>query len=195
MPDLPDKLRCFIGIPVDEAIIRRLRKVQDELAQRTEEWIRWTAPEQMHLTLKFLGSVAADGLPGLEAVFHSACEGSPALNLKAETLGSFPSTRNPRVLWVGLGGDIAPLKALQARIDVATSPWAQKAENRAFHPHLTLGRVRENASRHARRIGEAFALLEAGDFGSWRAGEVLLMRSQLSPKGSIYTALATARLG
>lgn len=191
MPDAPEKLRCFIAVAVDDEILRKLRAFQDTLAQALPlESIRWTPAEQLHLTLKFLGNVASLRIAELETAFRSVAEGTRPFTLAAQNFGAFSSLRQPRVLWVGLSGDTEPLCELQKRLDEATSPWAEKNENRAFHPHLTLGRIRENAMRHARRIGERLQTVSKPDFGSWLVTDVRLMRSQLSPKGSTYTTLA-----
>ena len=191
-----EKVRCFIAVPVDEAVIRKLQEAQETLAVGVPaDSVRWTTAEQMHLTLKFLGSVPANAILDLKAAFRAACEGASRFRLAVEQLGGFPSLKNPRVLWVGLAGELEALRALQARIETATASWAQKAENRAFHPHLTLGRVRDHATRQARRIGEQLQAFRAPEFGSWRVTEVRLMRSQLSPRGSVYTTLGAAALG
>src|SRR6185436_4925288 len=118
---------------------------------------------------------------------RSACQGTGRFRLSAEESGAFPSLRNPRVLWIGLTGETERLTTLQARIEHATLPWTEKAEDRAFHPHLTLGRVRENSMRHARRIGEVLKARQTPHFGIWEIDDVKLMRSQLSPKGSSHT--------
>jgi RNA 2',3'-cyclic 3'-phosphodiesterase len=190
MPDAPEKLRCFIAVAVDAEIVRKLRAFQDTLAQTLPlDSIRWTPPEQLHLTLKFLGNVVSPRIAELETAFRSAAEGTRPFTLAAQDFGAFSSLRHPRVLWVGLSGETEPLCGLQKRLDEATSPWAEKNENRPFHPHLTLGRVRENAMPHTRRIGERLQAVSNPDFGSWLVTDVRLMRSRLSPKGSTYTTL------
>jgi 2'-5' RNA ligase len=148
----------------------------------------------MHLTLMFLGSVPTEKIDALESALRGACAGSPPLTLIAEGIGAFPSVRSPRVIWTGLLGDVEPLQILQQRIHIATASFSQKVEDRPFHPHLTLGRVRENAKRHTRRIGEELQRVQQSSFGTWQANEVRLMRSQLSPKGSTYTILASLTL-
>ena len=80
------------------------------------------------------------------------------------------------------------------RIEQACGPWAQKDKRRGFSAHLTIGRVRENAWRHARQIGEALAAVSQPLLGAWTAGEVCLMRSQLSPHGATHTVLAKGAL-
>src|SRR5687768_1857815 len=191
MSDLPEKIRTFVSIDIDRPLLNRLHSFQQSLEGGVpRESVRWSSSEQLHLTLKFLGNVAASGLVELQNALRETIEPHPVLELSAEGLGGFPSLRNPRVIWVGVKGDVEPLLQLQTQIEKVTAPWAQKEENRAFHPHLTLGRVREKAFRHTRRIGEFLQGVEQPRFGQWRAAEVHLMRSQLSPKGSTYTVLA-----
>jgi 2'-5' RNA ligase len=154
------------------------------------ETVRWASPEQLHLTLKFLGSVPTEVLGEVQSTLAKiACDFGP-MQLRAEELGGFPSLRNPRVIWVGLQGDLQALEQLTGRIEEAMQPWAEKEEKRGFHPHLTLGRVRENASRQARAIGQALQQITPPPFGGWRAEAFFLMRSQLSPKGAVHTKVA-----
>ena len=191
MSELPDKVRAFVSINIDRPILKELRTFQQTLEDGVpKDSIRWSSPEQLHLTLKFLGNVAASALTEVQDALAQIIEPRRVLHLSAEGLGGFPNLRNPRVVWVGVKGDVEPLLQLQAQIEKVTAPWSQKEENRAFHPHLTLGRVREKAFRHTRRIGEFLQGVEQPEFGRWRVLEIHLMRSQLSPKGSTYTVLA-----
>ena len=189
MPE-PEHVRAFISIHLDDAVLEALQKFQHSLtAKLPRESVRWSAPEQLHLTLKFLGNVSAESLPDLKAAMHPLALACGPLQLRAEGLGAFPSLRNPRVIWIGLQGDVERLQDWQEQLARAVNPWAQKEENRAFHPHLTLGRIRETASRHARQIGQVLQDFPVPAFGEWRASQFFLMRSQLSPKGAVHTIL------
>lgn len=192
MSELPEKVRTFVSVNIDPLVLNRLQKFQHTLeAGVPNDSIRWSSPEQLHLTLKFLGNVAASALPELQSALNETIQLHRTLELSAEGLGGFPSLRNPRVIWVGAGRDVEPLLRLQAQVEKATLPWAQKEEDRTFHPHFTLGRVREKALRHTRRIGEFLQEVQPPQFGQWRVTEVHLMRSQLSPRGSTYSLLAS----
>ena len=191
MAEEPDHIRAFISIRLDAAVLRRLQQFQKKLEQSVpSEAVRWTPPEQLHLTLKFLGNVKTDALAEVQAALAQIAQNFGPLQLRAEGLGAFPSLRNPRVIWVGLQGDLAALEQLTGRIEEAMQPWAEKEEKRGFHPHLTLGRVRENGSRHARAIGQALQQITPPVFDAWRAEQFYLMRSQLSPKGATHTKVA-----
>ncbi len=189
MSEGSERVRSFVSIACDEAVIEALQSFQRRLEQEVpRDVVRWTPPEQMHLTLKFLGSVAGDQIGALEAVLRPVAHRYHALALRAEGLGCFPTPRNPRVIWVGLQGDVEELERLQEEIEQVTQPWAEKDEKRKFHPHLTLGRVREGGN--GRRVGQALEGIEAPPFGSWHANQFCLMRSRLSPKGATHSVQA-----
>jgi 2'-5' RNA ligase len=191
MASEPDHIRAFISIHLDPSVLRPLQHFQKKLDRiLPADTIRWASPDQLHLTLKFLGNVPTEALPDLQQSLAQIASQSIAMGLRAEGLGAFPSLRNPRVIWVGLEGDLNQLEQLTARIEEAMQPWAEKEEKRGFHPHLTLGRIRENAGRHARAIGEALEKIAPPHFGTWRAERFHLMRSQLSPYGATHTVVA-----
>jgi 2'-5' RNA ligase len=99
------------------------------------------------------------------------------------------------VIWVGVKGEIEPLQRLQEAIEAAMEELGFQREGRPFHPHLTLGRVNRRAGGgYRRKLGEALQAYEVGEVGNMRVEEVALMRSQLHPKGAIYTQLAVHRL-
>ena len=191
-PDPPAAIRAFLSIALPAEVARAIDRVKRRLEEDGPgESVRWTPTEQIHLTLKFLGDVQVSALAEFEAALRTATAGCGPLNLQAEGLGCFPNPRQPRVLWVGLRGDLEALQELQARLDDATAPWTEKPENRPFHPHLTLGRVREGAFRQARRIGEVLAATAVPALGRWRAEQFHLMHSQLSPQGARHKVLAS----
>lgn len=106
-------------------------------------------------------------------------------------LGGFPSPARPRVIWAGLGDGVAAAAALARRVDGALATLGFPREARAFSAHVTLGRVR--APRLNRPLARALA--GGGDLGRQRVDRLVLMRSELSPRGARYTALAEALLG
>ncbi len=195
MPELPEHIRAFISIGLPEEVLRELSRWQQRFEDSMPpDAVRWSAPEQVHLTLRFLGNIPSQVLAELEASLRAVCQGVGPLHLRAEGLGGFPSLRQPRVIWVGLQGDLEPLEQLKTRIEQATGQWGEPVETRKFHPHLTLGRVREAAVRRARQVGEALQAATVGALGEWRAEQVLLMRSQLSPHGATHSVMTAAAL-
>jgi RNA 2',3'-cyclic 3'-phosphodiesterase len=186
-----DFIRAFISMPPDPAVLGQLCQFQKTLEQTLPPGaVRWTSPAQLHLTLKFLGNIASQAVAEIRDALAQIGSRCARMELRAEGLGGFPSLREPRVIWVGLQGDLAALERLNSRIEHAMRPWAAKDEYKAFNPHLTLGRVRENAGRQARAMGAVLGQIQLPSFGQWRAGEFCLMRSQLSPQGAVYSELA-----
>jgi 2'-5' RNA ligase len=189
-------LRLFVALEPPDLVRRRLAALQGELrraAGRAAGEVKWVAPENVHLTLQFLGAVSEERVADVAAaVAGTAAAGAP-LELAVTGAGAFPSARRARVLWAGLAGDLAPLQALVAELGRRLAPLGFPPEERPFSPHLTLGRARD-----ARGLpGLAAALAHAGGetAARWRAGELILFRSHLSPHGPRYEALARAPLG
>jgi RNA 2',3'-cyclic 3'-phosphodiesterase len=190
MPERSDQIRAFVAACLPVGVLARIKAEQKRLASKMEtDAVRWTRSEQLHLTLKFYGNVAGDRVDSLKAALHRAVKGVRPISLTADGLGCFPSSQQPRVLWVGLDGDLEELKQLQARVEVESAAFGNHSEDREFHPHLTLGRVKTPGAG-ARRIGEVIRSSEVGPMGSWEVRQITLIQSRLSPAGSTYTALA-----
>ena len=173
-----DSLRAFISLPVAAHVVEKIVACQQALAEQVGDAVRWTPAEQIHLTLQFLGNISATES---EEIARCLAPLATNLGLRAQGLGAFPSLRNPRIIWVGLAGDIDELKALQAAVEHATG----RKENRAFHPHLTIGRVREG-----RKVKAELDDWTDKEFGEWSVRELLLMQSKLSPAGAAHSVLA-----
>lgn len=188
-------MRVFIAIKVAPALTMELSRVQRKLeALLPANTVRWVRPDQMHLTLRFLGEVPEERRAELERRLLEACQGARTLHLGLEGVGCFPGPRNPRVVWVGITGDLSALCELQARVERHTAGLGDHTETRPFSPHLTIGRVRARDGRTGRQIGDAVQAAEVGPLGQWTAGEVVLFQSRLAPEGASYTELAVARL-
>ncbi len=186
--------RLFIAILLPDAIKTRLATGQRSLQRRIPGGlVRWTPLDQMHLTLRFLGDVPEESVPAIiEALHRASCAVAP-FDLHAAGLGCFPDARRPRVLWVGATGELTELHKLQERIAAESAPWGRR-EERAFHAHLTLGRIKDGAGREALRLGAVWLEEADRDFGGWRVNEVALLRSELSPTGARHSVLAESIL-
>lgn len=151
------------------------------------------AIENVHLTLQFLGAVPEERLVPLRSALTSAAgEGRP-LALEVKGAGGFPSARRPRVVWVGVGGEVEALAGLAAAVGRRLAPLGFPPEDRPFSPHLTLGRAREG--RGAPGLGGALAQVAGMEGAPWRATELVLYRSHLSPAGARYEPLDRFPLG
>lgn len=195
MSDGPDVLRLFIAVELPADVRRRLAEVADELRGMGLDRLRWVRPENIHITLKFLGETPADSLPQIEDALRAAAEGVAPHELKLGKLGKFGGRQNPRVLWVDVGGDVDALKALQKRVDARIAPLGFSTDERPFAAHLTLARVPQDLARKvARPLTEAVEAVKVPDTPI-PVREVVLMRSELRPGGPVYTRLCGVEFG
>jgi RNA 2',3'-cyclic 3'-phosphodiesterase len=184
-------MRLFVSVDVSTPVREQLRQAQNELGEAGGDAVRWTLPEQMHLTLRFFGDVASGFVGDIGMALSRACENTPPFELRAAGLGGFPDLRQPRVIWAGLNGEVPTLQALQKEILRETARWGH-TDAREFSPHLTIGRVRDGHG-----IGTLAKKLDAWaarEFGNWRVSEVRLMQSELAPGGARHTELAVIGL-
>ncbi len=155
--------------------------------------VKWVAPDNLHLTLKFLGEVEEAALPGLKTALEAACAGTRTLELSVEGCGAFPRLKAPKVVWLGLGGQIEQLAGLAGAVEAAFEPLGFAPEKRAFKPHLTLGRVRRRRKGQKAPpngpLTRALAGLAADKGPRFLARHVVLMKSTLTPRGAIYDPL------
>ena len=187
-------VRAFIAIALEPGLVAELKKVQQELQARLpDDSVRWTRPEQLHLTLKFFGHIAAPRLNDLTAALDRACAGIGPFQLALENVGCFPHTKKPRVIWTGIGGELESLSKLQERIEQETGNFGDHKPERRFQPHLTIGRVKAFGMA-ARRVGEVVARAHVCRLGGWTVRQIELVQSELAPQGARYSMLAAVTL-
>ncbi len=188
-------MRAFIAVKIEPTLLAEVGRVQRKIETAVPaNSVRWTRPDQIHLTLKFLGEVPGEKLEELARSLQRACADGPALPLSLEGAGCFPGPRNPRVVWVGIAGEVEGLRQLQARIELHTAAFGAPPEEREFRPHLTIGRVKARDGRTARRIGEAIQTAKVEQLGEWTVREVVLFQSQLTPQGALHAERAVVPL-
>ena len=185
-----DVIRTFICIEIPQSIKERIHTLQ-EILRQIDAQISWTKPSNIHLTLKFLGGVEAARIERVKKALERAASGIGPFEVEVSGSGCFPSARNPRVLWVGFSNVPERLQQLYSNLEDELAREGLEREKRKFSPHLTIGRIR--TPHNAARVAEA---LTAAGFESetFTATEVILMRSDLKPTGSIYTPQAVLGL-
>ena len=190
------KIRAFVAVDISQAARDALAEVSHRLQERGVSGVRWVRPEGVHLTLKFLGDIDPTLVDGILEALERACRGIGPLRLAISGVGAFPNLANPRVLWVGLKGELESLGELQGRIDREVSvAGGLPLEERPFSPHLTLGRLRDSVSREERRrAGEAATEVGVDGDVSWDVEDVNLIRSTLTPSGATYEVLGSRKL-
>jgi len=185
-----ERLRLFVAIDLPEDVRESLGRLQSDLRRHDLPSLRWTRPEGVHLTLKFLGETPASSLPAIEAALARAVRGIPSFRLALGAPGTFGNRRGPRVLWVDVEGDVKPLQQLQAAVERELAAAGFAPEERGFSPHLTLARVPQPSPPGlAERVSRALAAVAAAQ-GEIEVTEVVLMRSRLQPSGAVYSQVA-----
>ena len=190
-----ETLRLFAAVSIPESVREEMARVQNQLSRFAALGdVRWTKPEQLHLTLKFLGNVPASSVEAVKQSLAEACAGVRPFQLRAQGIGFFPNERRPRVIWVGFEDGGNGLAELQWRVENRLAPFAEKPGAEKFLPHATLGRF-QKFRRHKTEKLLPHALSLAGHvFGEWRVEAAGLFRSELSPDGARHTLLASGRL-
>jgi len=190
-------LRAFVAIELPTAMLRRLgteiAKLQDLVDRRA---IRWVESEAIHLTLQFLGEIDDRTAELIASCLDEVCASYPRMSLDVGGLGGFPNLNRPRVIWIGIREPDRSLSMLQAEIEGGVSKFGIEAEDRAYYPHLTLGRLRREASQsEERQLADRLLKIQIADLGSIPVEGVSLMRSELTRAGAVYSRLHYAPLG
>lgn len=187
-------IRSFIALNLTADIHRQLDEIIQSLKQQTTI-VRWVPSQNIHLTLKFLGDVSLANIETLQRVLAGEAARHAPFTFTVSGFGAFPNTRWPRVLWVGVQAPAA-LTAAQHGIEAETQRLGYTGEERPFSPHLTLGRVSNNASpQEARRLSDALTQVKIGELGQVMVKSIVLYRSDLNSGGAAYTPLASFPLG
>jgi len=176
-------MRTFIAVTISSEVREKIRQIQAEFKKGDPD-VKWVEPENLHLTLKFLGEVGEEKLSAVIEKTKLGLSGIFNFKVHLSGLGSFPNLRSPRVVWVSVSQGKDELKKLSERIEENLSHLGFPKEKREFSAHLTIGRVRSPRKREklVRKIEE----LENSDVGEFSVDKVLVMESQLSPKGPTY---------
>jgi 2'-5' RNA ligase len=187
------RIRTFIAVDIGKAIRDRAVALQETLA-RTGTDVKWVEPENLHVTLLFLGEVDERQVLAVCRVVAERCQEQAAFPLCIERAGCFPNPRRPRVLWVGVGQGTQELCTLH---DALEPPLLElgcyRREDRQYTPHITLGRVKSD--RPTEKLAAALAKQAGWQGGETEVREVLVLSSQLTPKGPVYAVLSRAKLG
>lgn len=181
--------RLFVAVDLSPAVLERLAKLQETLAERLDDGVRvkWTDPDKIHLTLKFLGDTEERLLPAICDKLAGVAGRAECLEIASKGLGCFPRPDNPRVLWAGFDADsAAALRDLQQPIDGELADLGIPRESRAYVPHVTLGRIK---SPEKPSMNELFAGLRSTDLGSSDITELVLYESTLDHTGATYETI------
>ncbi len=188
----PETLRTFIAIPLSPLVVTKLGNVQRALRRTCpEQAVSWVKPENIHLTLFFLGDIVPERRAPVEAALSVVARHVHPFTFSVQGMGAFPNLNRPRVIWVGIEEPTGQLALLHRAVNEAMANVGFQPEDRRFSPHLTLARIRQRASREeAQAMGEAVRRAEVGHLGDVTVEELVFFRSVLKSSGAEYTPLA-----
>ena len=184
-------IRTFIAIELPAKIIDGLKEIQDELKDGTNK-VTWVKPENIHLTIKFLGDIAADKIDSIAGLLESAAAKSHSFDISVKGVGGFPTIDNPRVLWVGIEEGNVNLSALYNNIEYALSAIDFAKEERPFKPHLTLGRIK--FLKDKKGLKERIERFKDTTLGEYMVDGICLFQSRLTTEGAVHIKLEKIEL-
>lgn len=185
------EIRTFIAIEIPENIRSKIADLQSEL-KKIGGRVSWVKPENIHITLKFLGQTQEDKIDAIASQLKNAVELMQPFEVTVGGVGAFPNFNRPRVLWVGTNAEQQQLSILAKEVDKRMATLMFELEKRRFSGHLTLGRVKD--SRDVQPLVEKLQFYNKFNAGAFVVEEILLIKSVLSQKGSIYTTLKKVML-
>ncbi|MBA7644111.1 RNA 2',3'-cyclic phosphodiesterase [subsurface metagenome] len=190
-----EQVRSFIAIELPDELKLGLAQLEAQLKMSKQPWVKWVDPYSIHLTLKFLGSIAADRISEITRAMEEAVQGISPFHLEVKDLGVFPNLRRVQVAWVGISGEVDKLSQLQQHLESNLARLGFAPESRLFTPHLTLARLRNQASLDERQsFGQLIATTRFEAAYTIKVDAISLMRSQLTREGALYSRISSVRL-
>lgn len=180
------KIRTFIACDIPETLLEKILNLQDKLKGLDAD-VSWTKISGIHITLKFLGDIEEGSIDKIASVILDAAKGQSSFEIKIKGSGSFPSLKNPRVIWLGVMDEAGRLSSIQQALDSGLKALGFEPDEREFRPHLTLGRVK--GAKGKERLSSAISGLKDVEIGSFPIDRVIFYKSELKPAGAIYTKL------
>jgi len=154
--------------------------------------MRWVKPENIHITLKFLGDIHPEMIQPIANCMDRCGKEHHSVQLFSKGIGVFPGLKRPRVLWAGINGETNALRAIQEQLDEHLGSIGVPKENRPFKGHLTIGRFKGSPdSKKLVSVIKEFSIFETKSFS---AETLSLYKSDLTPSGAVYTQIAAAPL-
>jgi 2'-5' RNA ligase len=182
-------IRAFLALDPPEEILREVGRIQDRLRKLVHGDLRWVRPEGIHLTLKFFGDISENAVESISAVAGQAAAEAGPFELAIGGMGVFPDPSRPRVVWLGMNGEVARLVTFQQGLERVLGGIGFPPEERPFRPHLTLGRIK--SPKGLTGLAEVLEKEKTVTAGSFTASALSLFQSDLKPRGAVYMRLAT----
>ncbi len=184
-------IRAFIAIELPAKIIEGLKEIQDKLKNGNNKVV-WVKPENIHLTIKFLGDIEVAKIDSIAVLLEDAAAKNRSFDVSVKGVGGFPTIDNPRVLWVGVEEDGANLIQIYNNLEQGLSILGFKKGDRPFKPHLTLGRIK--FLKDKKGLKERLERFKDITLGKCGVNGICLFQSRLTPEGAVHIKLKEYRL-
>ena len=184
-------IRTFVAVLLDEEIRGRISGVQERVMKLASN-VKWVAPENFHVTLKFLGNVRLDRVSVVQSAVDEVARGFAAFDLSIAGVGLFPTPKRPRVIWVGGEEGREQLTALAKELETRLVKVGFEKEEKPFRSHITIGRVKEG--KPVEGLAEGLEEIDTSGLGTQRVASIAIMESVLGRGGPSYTPLSVHKL-
>ncbi|WP_282937064.1 RNA 2',3'-cyclic phosphodiesterase [Paenibacillus sp. RC67] len=184
-----EKDRLFIAIPI-EPEQRSILLTEMEAIQSLHSFRKWVHPEDLHITLSFLGDTDPDTAEKVKDTLSAITEPVPSFRLELGELGTFGKPSSPNILWVGVSGDMEPLRQLQAQIEHAMEPLGFMPENRPYRPHITIAKKNTGDEDFSKALLPTPERSEERSSSSWIVRRIVLFRTHMHQQ-PMYEILGT----
>lgn len=188
-------IRLFYALDLSDETLDALQELQQACESQIPSGVRvrWTPRENLHLTLKFLGSMEEDLVEDLGELMDGLVGDLGPFRMRTEGIGAFPHPKRPRILWAGVDPEsAAQLATLHRRLEDELDSFDVEEDNHPFKAHITFGRIKSGKSVNLNSLRSS---LPEGPFGESEIGEVVLYKSELRPEGSNYRVVYQSHLG
>lgn len=188
MIPLSDKnvARVFIASSLNEEAKNLIKDIQSNIKKLNCQ-IKWVKPENVHLTLKFLGNIESDRIDELKKLVQSTSKMTQSIKSDLFNLGAFPNSQKPKILWVGLSDNESKIAQLAETIETSLSTIGFSKEKRSFKPHVTIGRVR--SFKNIKPLSETISQFSVKNAVAQNIDNITIYKSTLTPTGPIYEVL------
>ena len=180
-------IRSFLAFELSPEMKSKMSGVYENV-RKSHLQVRWVRPEGIHITVVFMGDVREEDIAGIGNEMGKVCSEFAPFQASLKGMGCFPSCRNPRVIWIGLEGDVERMSSLRDELQKPLASFGVRAEKRRFNPHLTLGRFKK-PSRDEDEIGKLIDAYQDLKSQVCSLHELVLFKSDLKPGGAIYTKM------
>lgn len=187
-------MRTFIAIDLPQEVKDFLKTLQDKLKESKAD-VKWVSPQNIHLTLKFLGEIDEEKVPRIIQIMEDAVKDKAPFCVSLSTVGAFPKITSPRIIWAGITEGDGPVKEIVKTLEKKLEHLGIPSEKRAFSSHITIGRTRSGLNQDllAEKLNESQGLFKNKSL-KWDITAITLFKSTLTPKGPIYEALKETNL-